>query len=277
VTEATGRLPNFFIIGAMRSGTSSLTGYLRPHPDVFIGHKEPHFFDQRYDKGLDWYKREFAEADGARAVGEATQTYMYDEHVPALMADCVPDAKLIAILRHPVDRAYSHYWLNRAREKESLSFEDALRSESDRLASGDSRDRFTYSYVDRGRYHGQLEHVLAYYPREALHVLLFEDLRDRPEEAYRNVCTFLGIDDAFLPPNLGVQVNPHMNYRSVRVRQVGKKLPYPLNRMVRRLNSKPATYPRMRPETRTRLIEEFDADNRKLADWLERDLSSWSR
>jgi hypothetical protein len=275
VTDPRGRLPNFFIIGAMRSGTSSLTGYLRAHPEVFIGHKEPHFFDLRYDNGLAWYMREFEAADGARAVGEATQTYMYDERATTLMAQCVPDAKLIAILRNPIDRAYSHYWLNKASNKESMSFEEAIKAEPDRLASGDARDRFTFSYLDRGRYLNQLLRVLEYYPTASLHVMLFEDLRDRPRDAYESVCSFLDIDDAFVPANLGVQVNPHMNYRSVWLRRRGKRLPYPFNRIVRRLNSKTAEYPPMRPATRARLADEFESANGKLADWLERDLSEW--
>src|SRR5437764_7156012 len=115
-------LPNFFIIGAMRSGTTSLTRYLNAHPDVFVAPgKELHFFDQRFDRGLDWYRDCFERAAGQRAIGEATQSYMYDAEAMTRLAVTVPKARLLAILRNPVDRAWSHYWLNRALALETLS------------------------------------------------------------------------------------------------------------------------------------------------------------
>src|SRR5688572_14326389 len=118
---AGARLPDFLIVGAMRSGTTSLHKYLQAHPDVFVASgKEVHFFDRRYGRGLDWYRSRFAGVTTERVVGEATPAYMYDENAIARIAHDLPDARLIVVLRNPVDRAYSHYWRNRSRGRENL-------------------------------------------------------------------------------------------------------------------------------------------------------------
>ena len=114
-TEHQGALPNFFIAGTMRSGTTSLTRYLDAHPDVFIApQKEIHYFDLNYPRGIDWYRQQFSNVDREVAVGDATPSYVYLEEAVARMTETVPDARVIVLLRHPVDRAYSHYWLRRA-------------------------------------------------------------------------------------------------------------------------------------------------------------------
>jgi hypothetical protein len=140
------RLPNFVIIGAPRSGTTSLAHSLSQHPEVFVTMqvKELHFFDTNFDRGLDWYRQQFSGADAAaaKAAGEATPTYMYDETAMSRMAETVPDARLIAILRNPVDRAYSHYWMNRSLDREDLLFPVAIETEAERLA-GDDHDEET--------------------------------------------------------------------------------------------------------------------------------------
>src|SRR5262245_45971784 len=125
--ESPTRLPTFLIVGAMRSGTTSLARYLGAHPDVFVApEKEIHFFDRCFDRGVAWYAERFIQAAGAGAIGEATQSYMYDPDAIARMRSVVPSARLLTILRHPTDRAYSHYWLNRAHGLEDRSFEAAI-------------------------------------------------------------------------------------------------------------------------------------------------------
>lgn len=109
------RLRNFLIVGAMRCGTTFLAHCLGAHPDIYIPRaKEIHYFDVHFEKGPEWYKRKFSGAKKEHAVGEATQSYMYLDYVPPRIASLLPDARLIAILRNPVDRAYSHYWFHRA-------------------------------------------------------------------------------------------------------------------------------------------------------------------
>lgn len=269
-------LPNFLVIGAMRSGTSSLRHYLSVHPEIFMASvKEVHFFDRHFDLGVEWYRSHFADARSSSAVGEATQTYMYDERALPRMADVLPGAKLIAILRNPVDRAYSHYWLNRALQRESLSFAEAVAAERDRLADGDERARFRHSYIDRGRYERQLTTVCERYSREALLVVLFEELRDSPVTTYRTICRFLGVDEGFAPDDLGQRINMYTTFRSVKLRDATRGLPRPARNLVAHLNTKGSSYPPMEAGVRSLLLDTFRADNDALAEWLKRDLSIW--
>lgn len=271
-----GRLPTFLVIGAMKSATTSLTHYLDAHPDVYCLQDELHFFSRYYDQGLDWYREQFAGATTERAVGESSPPYMYLPHIPALMARDVPDARLVAILRHPVDRAYSHYWHNRTRGMEPLEFAEAVRAEPGRLATADLRTRLQFAYMDRSRYLPQLERVVQHYPREALHVLLMDDLRDDRVAAVQAVFRFLGVDDTFDPPNLGRAKNRFVTYRFPGVRPAIRRLPGILRKVAARLNIRYTTYPPMDPGLRRELVERFREENEALAAWLGRDLSAWN-
>src|SRR4051812_42429120 len=107
------RAPDFLIVGAAKAGTTSLAAYLAEHPDVFMARrKELHFFgrEKEYRRGWEWYCSHFEGAGDARAVGEATPDYMWRERAVERIAQDLPKARIIATLRHPVDRAYSHYW-----------------------------------------------------------------------------------------------------------------------------------------------------------------------
>jgi hypothetical protein len=267
-------LPNFLIIGAMRSGTTSLARYLGAHPDVFMApQKEVHFFDRNFQLGPDWYRSQF-QADGALMIGEATQTYLFESTAPERMAGLIPEARLIAILRDPVDRAYSHYMLNRAQGSEWLTFEAALEVEASRLTSGDLVATRMFSYVRRGLYLQQLLEVCRWFPRAQLHVMLFDDLRDRPAETYRSLCEWLGLAP-FSPPNLGEQLNAHIRFRSIRVRNLGRRLPALGTRIVGALNAYRTPYEPMDPKLRGELKQLFAQPNERLAEWLGRDLSMW--
>ncbi len=236
----TGRLPDFVVIGAPRSGTTALAWYLRAHPDLFLAkEKEVRFFDQRYRLGVDWYMRRFADGRHRKVVGEATPTYMYNPTAVARMAEVIPEARLLAILRAPVDRAYSHYWMMRSLGMESQEFEEALDEEEAGLRPPGS----PLAYVDSGRYHRYLEEVCARFPKGALRVLIFEDLVRDPEAVYRQTCQFLGIDERLALPRAGRRVNGAVTYRSQALRRVSKALPTMPNRIVARLNARPFEYP----------------------------------
>jgi hypothetical protein len=276
MTAGGGRLPDFLIIGAMRSGTSSLARYLRAHPSICLAtRKEVHFFDRNFDRGTEWYVSHFPCAHPGHLTGEATQTYLFDEEALDRMASVVPDARLIVLLRHPIERAYSHYWLNRARGREPLDFGAAVQAEPERVDRGGLNERFWYSYLGRGRYARQLTAVTERYSRDQLLVHLFEDLRDSPAATYASICRFLGIEDGFHPANLGSVVNPYVTFRSVRFRALSQRLPSRLHRAVGRLNTRSGSYPPMEAALRRRLIQEFEAEIAPLESWLGRDLSSW--
>ena len=183
------RTPDFLLIGAMKAGTTTLSEWLRHHPDLFLSRpKEPQFFSraEAARRGWDWYGGLFAPARPDQLVGEASTCYSRWPHfgdVAGRLAEHVPDARLIFLARHPVERAYSHYRheMQRvlARGEAPSSFEDAL----DALPE----------IVDASCYPTQLDRFLAHYPEDRLLVLLTDDLHRGPDDVWSRVQAFLGV------------------------------------------------------------------------------------
>jgi sulfotransferase family protein len=272
-----GRLPTFLIIGAMKGGTSTLARTLAQHPQVFVPRgKEMHFFDQHFDRGLDWYRSWFEDAGAATAVGEASPTYLHNDEALSRMAGTLPDARLIAILRDPVDRAYSHYWHNVRRGREPLSFREALEAEPGRRESPSGR-KGVYAYVDQGRYVRQLQKVVMLYPREALLVLVLEEFSRDPVDGLRAVWRFLRVDEGFVPSRPDAHMNRARRYWSLGLHRYLRRRPRTLpTRVLGRLNIRPGRpHPPMDPTLRAELAERFREDNRALAQWLGREPGLW--
>ena len=243
-------LPNFVILGAQKAGTTSLYAYLRWHPAITgPSWKEVSYFDRHYARGERWYRGHFPAFGRGRLVGEASPSYVFHPLAPERVRRLLPDARLIVLVRNPVDRAYSHYQHEVALRRESLSFEQAIETEGERLRgevermladpSYFSSAWWNYTYVARGRYAEQLERWLAVFPGDRLLVLASEDLRDHPAETYSRVLDFLGAE-------------PH---------QLDE---YP------RIFSR--EYSEMNPGTRIHLASHFDDPNRRLYELLGRDL-----
>ncbi|MGH2728638.1 MAG: sulfotransferase family protein [Actinomycetota bacterium] len=274
------RLPSFVIIGAMKSGTTSLGAYLTAHPDAYCA-LEPHFFDSNFERGLDWYRGYFRNAGDAAAVGEKSPSYMYHPLAIKRLAATLPNAKLVAILRHPVDRAYSHYWHERRLGHETLSFGEALRAEPERLrASPPGHCRF--AYMDRGLYLDQLQRVTSLVPRERLLVLLFDELDREPARTFSSLCDFLGIEGSHVPELVGERTNtyrthrPESLWRAMQRYRLWRWLPAALARRLGRMMEREATYPDVEPAVRRELLDRFAAPNGALEAWLGRDLDAWS-
>jgi len=275
-----GGMPTFLIIGAMKGGTTSLAMWLRAHPDVFIpAAKETHFFDTFYGEGLDWYRRFFAGAQRYAAVGEATPGYLFWEEAFHRMADALPDAKLIALLRNPIDRAYSQYWHRRQNGLESWGFAERVDLE---LSIDPDQGRRYGGYLARSRYPEQLDRVATRYPSESLLVLLFDDLRDDPETLFTSTCRFIGVDEHVRPPGLGVvytrgkQKITRFDEGLDRLR-TDRWVPRAAARRLRSRGRKPPQYPPMDPDVRARLVQYFAPFNEALGARIGRDLSAWDR
>jgi hypothetical protein len=243
-------LPDFLVIGAQKAGTTALYAYLRWHPGITgPSWKEVSFFDRHWWRGEAWYRGQFPLRRRGRLVGEASPSYLFHPLAPERARALVPDARLVAVLRDPADRAYSHYQHEVALGREPLSFEDALAAEEDRTRGEVERllaDPRTFSrawwdhtYASRGLYAEQLERWLAVYPVEQLLVVTTEDLGERTSETYASVLHFLG-------------ARPH---------ELGE---YP--RVFER------EYAPMRPETRVALQARFAEPNRQLEQLLGRQL-----
>ncbi len=194
LTSGSRLLPHWLIIGTQKGGTTSLYAELCQHPLVAGAfRKEPHFFDEHWHRGVDWYRANFARVAPGRVAGEASPYYLFDPVVPPRVQQVLPQAKLIVMLRNPVDRAWSHYHHERRRGHETLTFEEAIEAEPARLATNDPYAINHYSYLARGRYAEQLERWLRFFPRERLHIIRSEDYYADPAAVYAQTLRFLGL------------------------------------------------------------------------------------
>lgn len=216
-------LPDFLVIGGQRCGTSSLYRYLGRHPEIMPPlRKEVEYFSARWVEGEAWYRCHFPprarlRADGGSALRrltfEATPDYLLHPLAAGRAAALLPDVRLVALVRDPVLRAWSHWRHNTRLGIETLSFEEALAHEDDRIAGEAQRIEadpgyrpralFRFSYRLRGRYAAQIERWLRHYPRQRLLVVRSEDLFRQPRETYHRILDFLGLpeDSATSFPN----------------------------------------------------------------------------
>ena len=242
-------LPDFLILGAQKAGTTALYAYLRWHPEITgPSFKEVSFFDRHYARGERWYRAHLPIRRGG-IVGEASPSYLFHPLAPERVARMLPDARLIALLREPVGRAFSHYQHEVALGRESLSFDDAIAQEGDRMQGEVERMLrdpayfshawWNYTYVARGRYAEQLERWFAAFPHEQLLVLLTDELAADTAGTYARVLDFLGVE-------------PHALESFPRIFE--------------------REYGEMDPAIRAALQEEFADPNRRLAELLGREL-----
>lgn len=188
--------PKAFLIGAQKSGTTTLAYLLDQHPEISVSvPKEPHFFTHNYYKGIDWYKKQFSSISDDRLCLDASASYTmaplqqiqsgkkikYKQFlsVPEKIYSLCPQSKFIYLLRDPVTRTYSGYWHRVTNGQENLNFIAAINKNS--------------SYLDISDYYGQLSIWLQYYPLDSFLILLFEDFIDNPEERTKQCFDFLNL------------------------------------------------------------------------------------
>ena len=196
-------LPDFLVIGAQKAGTTALYAYLRWHPAIDGPFwKEVSFFDRHWTRGEAWYRGQFPLRTSGKLVGEASPSYVFHPLAPERVLSLVPGVKLVVLLREPGDRAYSQYQHAVALGRETLSFEDALAAEDERVRGEVERLRadpkafsfawWNQTYASRGLYADQLERWLARFPREQLLAITTEEFGARPGGTYASVLAFLG-------------------------------------------------------------------------------------
>jgi len=224
-------LIDFIIIGAQRCGTTSLYNYLIAHPNISSAlNKEIHFFDINYNKGIDWYWKQFplvsekVNPDEKSVTGESTPYYLFHPLVAKRIFKHLPKIKLIVLLRNPVDRAYSHYNHAVRRGNESLSFEKAIKIEPERLREQEQKvlegkNSLTYrrlSYLGRGAYAEQLEKYLELFQKKQFLILKSEDFFASPQQYLNKVFSFLGLSNFELKKfeKFGFGNNPPMNEKT---------------------------------------------------------------
>lgn len=206
-------LPDFIIIGCQKCATTSLYDYMIQHPNIFsASEKEIHYFDSNYNVGITWYRSFFPTIFQKKFLqyrkqkftsGEASPMYIFNSVAAKRISELLPQVKLIAILRNPVDRAYSHYNMQVKNGYESLSFEDALAIEEKRIAGEREKELQNenyvginlrdFSYLSRGIYIDQLEHWMKYFNRKQFLILTTEELEDNPINTMNKIFEFLDL------------------------------------------------------------------------------------
>lgn len=253
---------------APRSGTTMLFAALRAHPEVFaaVG-KELHFFDHHWDDGVAWYASQFEQAQPHQVAVEATPMYLSNPVATSRISSVCPQAVLIAILRHPVERMHSHFYYRRARGLDSGTIEDAV----DREIAGDAG---AFPYLGIGRYHEQLLHAESLGLEHPVCVLWFEDLADDPLGMEAHLAGVLGVSPELLKLD-GRPVNSADQFRSVRLRRVLKRWPASVQGVVGRFNRREVAYPPLDDITRRIALEFVRDDVDRLGESTGRNLARW--
>lgn len=269
-------LPNFLIVGAQKAASSWLKVCLQEHPDVYIYEQgEIHFFNDHFEKGVAWYESHFDDWSGQKAVGEKSPIYLSHPDTPGRIKEVLGDVKLIVSLRHPVNRAYSEYWhiLESGRIPANVEFRTFYQQ----------RDQLH----NRGNYIVHLKRYFEHFPRENILVLIFEEMKQHPQEAIAECLTFLNVDPQFTPDKLRSKVNKSKDVsvlqRQLRNIRLGMKslppnLQRPLINIGRSIFSflpKQRNYVSLSEDTRQELLNDFLPGIKQLESLLGRELSIW--
>ncbi len=189
---------SFLICGTQKGGTTALDAYMRCHPEICMAkNKEVHFFDNEEifagtKPDYSVYHACFSPS-GEQLLGEATPIYMYWQDAPRRIWEYNPDMRIVVLLRNPIDRAFSHWNMERARGFEDLSFWEAIRQERIRCREALPLQHRVYSYIDRGFYAEQIRRLWRFFPEEHVLAIKSEDLRLAPVETLNRIWQFLGV------------------------------------------------------------------------------------
>lgn len=286
-------LPNFLVIGAYKSGTTSLHHYLSQHPEVFLPQvKEPNYFafantpessHPAYPasvKTYPEYERLFVGAEGAKAIGEVSPEYMTTSASARIIFDTVPSVRIIAILRNPIERAYSDYLMYRRDGRETeADFSQALNLQDERFENGEP----TGYYIRTGYYAAQLKAYYTLFSPRQIKIILFEDLITEPLTTLRELFEFLEVNPDFVPDRLEVYnrsgIPGNQGLRALTSRRVQRflkpLLPSSLRPIVRRWVENSLTKPPMSSAARRMLLESYREDIFALQALIGRDLAHW--
>jgi hypothetical protein len=294
-------MPNFLVVGAAKSATTAMNNYLSQHPEIFMSPvKEPRFFsyaglelDMNHPvlkngtiTSLEQYEKLFDGVKGEKAIGEASPSYLHNERAPKNIKKYVPEIKMIAILRNPAERAFSHFlhFIKCGFEHE-LNFEQALTN----LELSKNGWRYRKDYMTFGFYGEQLSRYYDLFSREQIKVLIYDDFKDSPMDIIREVFQFLEVDSGF-KPDMAIKHNKSgipkhaFLHKLLSNRQLVNTLGAPLKLMLpkhfrrqalERVKNRNLVKPELEQKIRNKLIEIYRQDIEILEGIIGRDLSSW--
>ncbi|MEL7038722.1 MAG: sulfotransferase [Cyanobacteria bacterium J06592_8] len=291
-------LPNFLIIGAAKAGTTAIAEYLKQHPQIYMSSvKEPFFFSFEGQK-LDFrgpgdseafhlaitdladYRQLFQGVENEVAIGEASTTYLYTPNAAERIHHYIPNVKLIAILRNPVERAYASYLhLIRDGNETIMDFSEALDREQQRI---NDNWMLLWHYQQVGFYYSQLNHYYNQFDPQQIKVYLYDDFKADALGLIKDILSFLNVDDTYTP-DLSIRYNVsgipknRFLHNLISGNNVLKKIAKPLfpRSLKQLIRTKNLEKPEMSKEVRERLVNLYREDIVKLQDLINRDLSQW--
>jgi Sulfotransferase family len=304
-------LPNFFVVGTGKAGTTSLYRYLQQHPQIYMSPiKEPAYFaseirpenlSEPFERHVRWqsldranplgwlvsewddYQRLFDGAKDQKAIGEATTAYLWSETAARNIHSRIPEARIVMILRDPAERAFSHYLHHLAEGLTRSTFREQIEKSA---RAGGRKLGVLYPFLEIGLYHNQVKRYIELFPRDRIRIYWYEEAWRQPARLLADLFEFLGVDAAFRPDTS----RKSLQRRAPRVAAVSYFLNKfdlwsPLKQLVPerlRPGLRGLAYRRgdslvMDPSDRRYLIEYYAEDVRKLSSLLERDLSAWLR
>ena len=297
-------MPNFLIIGTQKAGTTALARHLQQHPQIYLSSmKEPGFFDFEGQKpdfcgpgdrelyrfvitNIEAYRQLFQGGSDEIAIGEATTWYLYSPKAAERIRQHIPNAKLIVILRNPVERAYSAFMHAIRDSRETLTdFAQALQEEETRI---NQNWEYLWHYKQMGFYHVQLKRYFDLFNPSQIRVYLYEDLNNNPTAIIQNICQFLNVDETLIYGSLprrnvsGLPKNKLLDYLLKKQNFKLFKTPFKLflspkmrETIIVSLENRNLAKPKIPAAARSQLVKLYREDILKLQELIERDLSSW--
>lgn len=285
-------LPNFFIVGTPKAGTTSLYYYLEQHPDIFMSPiKETNYFsyeeikaqglfyNEEHIDSISKYEEQFKDAQNKKAIGEASVSYLYYPDVPSKIKKFNPESRIIIVLRNPVDRGFSHYLMDRRLGFVSLSYEDIVW----RKSKHPQAHLYYQQYVMLGQYYEQIKRYLDAFGEQQVKILFYDDIVKDMDKVIKELYEFLNVDSSFTP-DTQQQYNVHSSPKNVFIqkiyaqkefRKIAKKI------FGENVQDKIKDYffrkdkPALNNELKADLIEIYKDNIYKTSDLLKRDLTGW--
>lgn len=273
----------------MKSGTSTLSYHLSQHPDIFMADHEIHFFnnEKHYSKGLDWYANEFSGYQNQSIIGEKTPNYCLKKEYAENIAKIIPSAKLIWILRNPIDRAYSDYWHAYKKGRENRAFKEVIEEEMKYIELGKLE-----GYLYRSLYFMHVEYFLHFFPKKQMFFTTFEEYTkdfNSTQKILRDIFVFLGINpdieiDVSIKKNVTVLPKNQKIQKIIdRITKFGKpffknggQVAQLYHKMIAFNYKKEVGYPSMDLETVSNLQKFFKNPNQKLSKIVNINTSFWN-
>jgi hypothetical protein len=281
------KLPNFFIVGAPKAGTTSLYAYLGQHPQVYMSPvKEPSYFAPeqcRHDFIFSWpsYLKLYENVSDEIAIGEATASYLWSETAACNIAARFPRARIIINLRNPIDRAYSQYLQMLTDGVTRKSFREQIDAS---LRFNNQEFGLLWPFLELGRYYEQIKRYFDKFPRSQIHISYHEDLEHAPEPLMADLFAFLGVAPGFVP-DISYRHNEPRIVKLTGAAYLLKKwriwpylrniAPRPLGPRLRSLMLRSRASLQMESADRAFLADYYRDDIEKLATLLNRDLNAW--